>query len=59
MPVFVDTMKDEFVHFYSGWPLQVLLIYNDKIKWNITPKSPGYFDLNDLTVILQKFNEKM
>ena len=55
MPLFADTMNNEFVEEYAGWPLQVFLIYNDKIKWNIQPKRPGYLDFNDLESILEQF----
>ena len=57
MPIYVDTMNNDFVNVYAGWPLQVLLIYNDKIKWNIKPKRPGYMDFNDLKIILQQFSK--
>ena len=57
MPLYADTMNNEFIDIYAGWPLQVLLIYNDKIKWNIQPKRPGYLDFNDLKVILEQFNK--
>ena len=50
-------MNNEFVQEYAGWPLQVLLIYNNKIKWHIHPKRPGYLDFNDLKLILEKFNK--
>ena len=55
MPIYVDTMNNEFVDIYAGWPLQCLLIYNDKIKWNILPKAPGYMDFKDLDMILEQF----
>ena len=55
MSLYVDTMDNEFVHEYAGWPLQALLIYNDKIKWNIKPKRPGYLDFDDLESILEQF----
>ena len=57
MPLYCDTMKNEMIEEYAAWPLQVFLIYNDKIKWNIKPKRPGYLDLNDLKVVLKKFNK--
>ena len=56
-PIYVDTMNNEFVDIYAGWPLQLFLIYNDKIKWNIRPRHPGYFDLDDLEIILEKFSK--
>ena len=55
-PVYVDTMNNEFVDIYAGWPLQLFLIYNDKIKWNIKPHAPGFFYFNDLKVILEQFS---
>ena len=57
MPLYADTMDNEFMTEYAGWPLQVLLIFNDKIKWNLQPKRPGYFDFNDLKSILEEFSE--
>ena len=55
LPLYADTMRNEFLNEYAGWPIQVFLIYNNKIKWNIQPKRPGYFDLNDLKSVLQVY----
>ena len=57
MPLYCDTMNNKFISEYAGWPLQVLLIYNDKIKWKIEPKRPGYLDFDDLKQILTQFSE--
>ena len=57
MPLYIDTMKNEMVDIYAGWPLQSFIICNDEIKWNIKPKHPGYLDLDDLVNILEEFGQ--
>lgn len=50
IPLCCDTMNGAFVEECTGLPLQVVIIYNNKIKWNIQPK--------DLVInILEQFSK--
>lgn len=57
LPLYADTMSNEFLNKYDGWPLQVLFIYKNSIQWNIPPKRSGSFDFNDLKSALHVHQE--
>jgi len=48
MPVYVDTMDNQFERTYAAWPLRAFIIQDSRIQFILEPKFPGYYDFKDL-----------
>jgi len=55
MPIYVDTMENQFEQIYAAWPLRAFIIQNSIIQFILEPKFPGYYDFKDLASELTRF----
>jgi len=60
MPVFVDTMENLFQITYAAWPLRAFIVQNGQIDFILEPKTPGYYDFNDLHAeLIRRFSSSI
>jgi len=48
VPLYVDTMENQFETTYAAWPLRVFILQHDRIQFILEPKLPGFYDFQDL-----------
>mmetsp|Transcript_50184 Transcript_50184/g.61567 ORF Transcript_50184/g.61567 Transcript_50184/m.61567 type:complete len:124 (-) Transcript_50184:64-435(-) len=58
LPMYVDTISNDFERTYSAWPLRAFVILKNKIIWHLKPKNPGYFDLKDILLFVKSFKNQ-
>jgi len=53
-------MENLFQITYAAWPLRAFIVQNGQIDFILEPKTPGYYDFNDLHAeLIRRFSSSI